>query len=159
MKELDTDRIDRILRAFFKDNNINCTVGLDTDFLYYYDSEHIGYALVVAERTAKLYPDFCEANGLQYEVPIFILCLLHEVGHHYTTNMFGDDELCDLADEKDLLGDNDEDFLEYFVIEDEFEATMWAIEFINTHPSQIKLLDLSLKQAFAEFVMANEIEG
>lgn len=158
MKELNTDRIDTILCNFFKDIDLWCSVGLDTDFYYYPESDHIGYALVVSERTAKLFPEFAKANGLQYETPIFILCLLHEIGHYYTIGLFSDDEICDFDEQKEKLGDNDNDFITYFSIPHEFEATMWAINFINTHPSQIKLLDLSLAQAFEEFKTVNGIE-
>lgn len=158
MKDLNTDRIDLILCRFFKDMGFPCATGLDIDFYYYPESISIGYALVVSERTARLFPEFAKANGLQYETPIFILCLLHELGHHYTMDLFGDDELCDYFEQKEQLGDSDEDFVTYFSIPDEYEATMWAINFINTHPSEIKLLDISLAQAFAEFVEVNGIE-
>lgn len=158
MKEINTDCIDRILNAFLKDNNIKCSIAFDTDFYYYCDSNHIGYALVVTERSARLYPQFCKDNGLNYEVPIFILCFLHEIGHHYTFSLFDYNEHCDFEDEKEPLGDSDEDFVKYFAIQDEYEATMWAIDFINTHPSKIKSLDLALEQAFNEFCAVNGIE-
>ena len=158
MKELNTYRIDTILRNFFKDMGFRCSVSLDTDFYYYPETDHISYALVESERTARLFPEFAKANGLQYETPIFILCLLHELGHHYTIGFFGDDEICDFDEQKEKLGDSDKDFVTYFGIPDEFEATVWAINFINTHPSEIKLLDISLAQALAEFVEVNGIE-
>ena len=158
MKKLEVKHIDKVLVKFLKNHNIKCKVNLDTDFFYYYETNEIGYSVLVTERTANLFPSFTKKLGLKYEVPIFILCFLHEVGHYFTFENFEEDELYKYRDIKVKLGDSDEDFEKYYNIPDELAATMWAIDFINNNPQDIENLDKELCKAFKKFISINNIE-
>ena len=168
MKPLDYTPITEVLQNFIN-NEFGVSLLLsngrpyaepDSDFFYYYESHRIGYSLLVSDRTQRLFPKYCEHNlGLQHKTPIFILAFLHELGHHYTTDLFDDSEIDEFEEIKEDLGDTDSDFLAYFDIEDEYEASKWAVDYIDTHPDKIKQLDLDLKKALDKFYEINGIEG
>lgn len=160
MKPIDYTPILQVLYDFLSKNGwAHIGLQVDSDFYYYYEEEKTGFSLIVAERSARLFPQFAYDNGLEYEVPIFILAFLHELGHYVTLGDFTEEELEQFENEKENLGDTDEDFLKYFAIPDEFAATFWAIEYINDHPDIIYQLDIDLAKAFDKFFEINEISA
>lgn len=166
MKSLDYSPITDVLHKFINTEfdipfyDTKPYVEPDSDFFYYYDSDRIGYSLLVSDRTQRLFPKYCEHNlGLQYKTPIFILCFLHELGHYFTTDFFSGEEIDEYNEIKADLGDTDSDFIAYFNIWDEYEASKWAVDYINTYPDKIKQLDLDLKKALDKFYEINGIEG
>lgn len=72
---------------FFARCNFPCRVGgLSDDFFYDPDTEEVYYSpLVVEERDKVFYDNFNE--GLSFPVSLFMVSLLHEVGHYYTEHM------------------------------------------------------------------------
>ena len=153
-----TNALKTFIRTHFPKERVR--VKPDTDLCYYYETPCIGYTLLVAERTQRLFPKFCrETLGLNYEVPVFILCFLHELGHHFTMDDFNEDQICDFEDEKDRLKDSDKDFCAYFEIGDEIAASEWAVNFINSNPKIVEQFDKDLKNALDDFLRINGVEG
>lgn len=89
--------------------------------------------------------DFAKANGLKVKCSCFILSLLHEIGHNETIDMT-DDEI----DKSEYDVNSKDDVFEYFMLEDELEATLWAIDFINDNKEFIKNLDKQIINIIGE---------
>lgn len=70
--------------------------------------------------------------------------LLHEIGHYNTVDYAEDDliarAICGLASREEALKDLKLQDI-YFNIENEWEATEWAIEWINSHKRIAKILN------------------
>jgi hypothetical protein len=59
---------------------------------------------------------------------MFIFSILHEVGHYFTFDMNNFDDYC-----KMLNNIQDEDYLSYRKIPEEYKADKWAVEFIKNN--------------------------
>ena len=59
---------------------------------------------------------------------MFIFSILHEIGHYFTFDMDNFDSYCNM-----LKGIEDEDYLSYRKIPEEYKADKWAVEFIKNH--------------------------
>lgn len=59
---------------------------------------------------------------------MFIFSLLHEIGHYFTFNINDFDSYC-----KNLKEIQDDNYLEYRKIPEEYKADEWAVEFIKNN--------------------------
>lgn len=75
--------------------------------------------------------------------------ILHEIGHHYTIDYAEDDliarSICAVIP-LDVAAANPDLQDLYFNIESEWEATEWAIDWINSHPNLAKILNYFVKE-------------
>lgn len=137
------------------------TVDCGLDFSYYpdacYDEPDITYSLIITERFDRLYSKFIEKNfGLT--APIFLLSLFHEIGHHFTNDYWSNKEQRSFAKQKALLnGNDDNDTLLYYSLPDEYEATKWGIEYIESHPEEVEKFWNILRTKIEQFYKENEI--
>ena len=138
-----TTTLDKKITRYCKKFGIKKAISSD-EFAYYPETETINYTMYIYETDLQ----FIDLVNKKYSVDIrpwyFIFCLLHEVGHHLTL-----DELT----EEDLLNDL---FLRQIVIPNientdkcgrayinliaEDLATSWAINYIDTHLEECKLM-------------------
>ena len=75
-----------------------------------------------------------------YDFPQIYWSILHEVGHYYTDDP-GDEEdiyirLLNSLEDEDHLELTDQ---EYYDLDSEYDATEWAIEYIQKHPIKSKI--------------------
>lgn len=157
---MDTKNIDRVLNRFLADNDFECDVMMDTDFAYYYGCSLITYSLVVSEKMDRMFLDFAKSNGLSVDCGIFLLSFFHELGHHETMDLL-EDEDCEYSKEikETLNGDSEEDCKIYFALPDEIEATLWAIDFINSNLEMVEKLAKDLQKEIEIFYKKYEIKG
>ena len=154
MKKPNTKRMDNILSDYLKrELNIKVKCLMGTDFAFYYNLNRIEYSIVVSERMDNLFLEYAKENGLKVDCGIFLLSFFHEVGHYMTLGRFTSDEIDEFIDYKDSLTDSDEDCKEYFNIEDERQATLWAIQYINDNVDKIEKLALDFQNEMALFKM------
>ena len=156
---LNSSKIDFVLNNWLAQNDFECTVEMGTDFAYWYNESVITYALVVSERMNRLFLDFAKRQGLEVDCGIFLLSFFHELGHNKTMDLIDDDEYEEAQAIKKTLGDTDEDCETYFNLVDEYEATMWAIDYINNHKAEVGLLARHLMVEINNFYQENEIEA
>lgn len=76
-----------------------------------------------------------------YDFPQIYWSILHEVGHYYTDDAYDEDDLLvrlvyglDAEEEESQLTDED-----YYNLDSEYEATEWAMEYVQNHPIKSKI--------------------
>lgn len=145
--------ITNILNNFFEEEGIECTCEVALDFAYYYTTDVITYSLVTTETTDRLFTQFAQDNGLEYDCGIFLLSLLHEVGHYYTIDEVDEktERKCERIKSK-LSENKEEDCLKYFALDDEIIATEWAIDYINNNREKLEILSKKLQEAIDKIV-------
>lgn len=169
MKKLNTKMCDKVAQAFvdrITDNNMmdNIRVYMGADFAYIpyecsdSNNAEITYTILVSKRMDDMFYDYAKSLGLKVDCGIFILSLLHEVGHHITYDDIDVDTWNYDIDVKATLTDSDEDCQEYFRLESEKVATQWAVNFINNHYVEVERFAEDMQNAIAKFIEVNEIE-
>lgn len=108
-----------------------CEVVEGNEFAYYYSE-----SLIVVDTTDNDndFLSFARKNGLNEEVGSFVISFFHELGHNET----GDDVEY-YKGNKDLLTKE-----EYYKLEEEFEATIWAINYCNKHIELVRKIQKML---------------
>lgn len=116
---------------------------LGKDFSYNVITEIVQYAIVVDEDQNNFFSEFIEKNFDYKVTDIFLVSLLHEVGHHFTVDDFDDaewgfDHTQKVFIENSINEDNyREKSFEYFSLPTEFAATAWAIEYLKNHEEEM----------------------
>lgn len=140
---------------------LGCRSFMGTDFYYYYKQNKIEYSVLVSERMDKLFLNYAKTIGLEKEIPIFILSLLHEIGHSKTYDTLTPEEVeLSQATKAILDGEKDQDCFEYFNTPEEKIATEWAIEFINNNYNRlIKWYNNNFIPVINKFYQQNNIKN
>lgn len=112
-------------------NEYECDVVIGNEFAYYYDE-----SLIVVDPTDKdeEFLELARENGLNNEVSSFTISFFHELGHNETLDFCEEYE----GDKNALT------MKEYFYLEEELEATMWAIDFCNNNMDIVKEIEKNL---------------
>lgn len=109
-------------------NEYECEVVIGNEFAYYYDENTI---VVNPADTDETFLALAKENGLNEEVSSFVISFFHELGHNETVDFCEEYE-----GNKDALT-----MEEYFYVEEEYEATMWAIDFCNNNMDIVKKIE------------------
>lgn len=150
------DKINNILNDFL--TPFECKAEVGPDFAYWYATNTITYSFVTSERMEKLFKAFAKSIGLKVDVDIFLLSLMHEVGHVETWDELSKEECVYSQDVKEILTDSDEDCEIYFNLPDEYEATAFAVDYINEHENELKnWWNNKLQPAIMDFYGLNKI--
>ena len=116
-------------------NNIahefECDAVIGNEFAYYYAENLI---VVDPFDPNEKFLALARENGLNEEVSNFVLSFFHELGHNETMDFVEEYE-----GDKDALT-----MEEYFYLEEEYEATMWAIDFCNNNMELVKEIEKNL---------------
>lgn len=113
-------------------NEYDCEVVIDNEFAYYYSESKI---VVNPADTDERFLELARENGLNEEVSNFVISFFHELGHNETMDFI----------EEEYKGDkNALSMEEYFYLEEEYEATMWAIDFCNNNMDIVKEIEKNL---------------
>ena len=135
--------------------------GVDEDFFWYHD-DTISYSFFFPKDAKKNWDALLEELGCQYDVDLFFSAFLHEVGHSETYHTFEEeiieecDELCELIATKPDSFDQDLDYV-YTHMPVEYEASRWAVEYINANPQRIKELVSTVGKALDLFYKLNNV--
>ncbi len=112
-------------------NEFECEVVIGNEFAYYYEESLI---VVDPTDTDEEFLTLARENGLNEEVSSFVISFFHELGHNETLDFCEEYE----GDKNALL------MAEYFYLEEEYEATMWAIDFCNNNMDVVKEIEKNL---------------
>ena len=119
----------------------------DSDFFYDPDEEKIYFSIIYSERSDELFKKYVEKK-FDFKIPsLFMISLLHEVGHFYTLNTFSKmeivkDHLAKNIIEKKLkrINPNTEKYnkiySKYFDLKTERVATAWAVWYYKNNKTR-----------------------
>lgn len=110
---------------------------LTTNFFYDDKENLIGYALASPVEADDDFRQFFESLNPKFYYNDFICGFFHELGHHNTLHIFDEEVLFDYYCHRDAMSP-----MEYFNHPVELEATLWAIEYIETHMDEVNCLCL-----------------
>ena len=118
----------------------NINVGEGSDFCYFYEKHKIQWGMI---STPKIEADFGQyfyeygVQGVNLDpIDILVISFLHEVGHVMTLGNFSEEEMLIDAMDKENLTDN----FAYWDQPVELAANVWAINWINSHVGEYKVL-------------------
>lgn len=156
-----TKEINKILNKFLEP--FDCIADIGPDFCYWSGSSRIDYTLVVSENQDKWFKEFAHSLMPELNCDIFLLSLMHELGHHETIDDIEDDEELWRAcwEVKKELNSKEErtkeDNFTYFNLPDEKMATEWGLHYMKTHPAEISELWNQLQPAILKCYQLNDI--
>lgn len=142
--------ITKIINEFLEPFECEAKVGLD--FAFYSESNTITYSLVLVDRFAQSFENYCKSLFPDVQANIFIWSLLHEVGHRETEDDFDDEEW---EEYMEVIGSELSE-QEYYSLPIEHAATVWAGEYIQSHEKEITRLWEDLAAALKKFYSAIE---
>lgn len=125
--------VDEFLEPFGVDSDFS------SDFSYDPEEERVYFSIMVSERADRLFKQYVSSH-FHFETPsIFMLSLLHEVGHAYTLptlsklRIDADHQAKEIIEEALNMDDDDEIYSLYFDLGIEKVATAWAIDYYREH--------------------------
>jgi hypothetical protein len=124
------------LRAWLKNQGFDCNVVFDADFGYNWKENVLHVGTLAYPTVGRWFEQFLYEYGLEWFGIIDpVLALIHELGHYVTNTLFCEEEICSFQVIKWIGQDDRMDeqaaMFRYWEITDEFEANMWAVDFIN----------------------------
>lgn len=149
--EKELDQITNIINDFLAP--FHCIAEPGIDFSYYNRKNKITFALAVTDIHADTFINFIESIFPTVHADIFLWSLLHELGHHETEDDFEDeDEDYYYAALKTIKTDE-----EYYNLPQEYAATIWAGEYMETHQVEVARLWNDLAPAIQNFYKKMEV--
>lgn len=161
------ETITEVLNDFLAEFELTATPS--ADFYYSYGDSQIGYALAVTEFADTCYQNYVRELCPQLKCDTFLLSFLHELGHHHTIDDFDDNAYAvqevkkiwinrklaspTLTEERKI-----ELYNEYFELDIEKVATVWAINFIASNEDKVRVFWKKAAAAIAHFYEINDIE-
>lgn len=138
--KLQTKKLSRFIAKWCEENGFYVSIRYGADFAYYYRNDIVRYSFVTCKLQDELMKEFWALNGLEYNCDIFLMSLLHEIGHYMTEDEWSAEESNNFTEmKKDLDGNTREGNFAYWNVPDEYRATEWAIDFINNNPEKCKV--------------------
>ena len=160
------EKLEKVINNFLVPFGL--TGSFDTDFSYYYGEDKVTFSLIIPKYANQYFQEFVNSIGADIEVDIFLVSLLHEVGHSETYDDLDDMEIAYSDDIKaeireELFAGVTEDrkkqlYFKYFNLPDERAATEWAIEYLKANAVQITLDWLIISDAIVDFYKTNLID-
>lgn len=146
MDSRELEIIDNIINNF-TETHFGVCASMDTDFFYDPEEDDITYAFVVSEVNDKMFMNCVHSIEPNLNCDIFLLSLLHEVGHHFTWE--------DLTAEEQAYTPDGE---EYYYSPKEIVATKWAVDYIYNNTNLVKAFWEELQPHILQFYRDNNVE-
>ena len=151
MELIGEGKINDAFNAWLMKHNFEARIGgMDTDFYWKPVEDTISYSFVYAQKYDTVFQKVCEKLGLAYEIDIFWLSLLHELGHSETWHL--------VEEEHHIIDIETYTSEDYYYHPRELVATQWAVDFINEHFDWVQELMNMSRAAIIEFFITNDIE-
>lgn len=154
MKTLNEDLLISIVDDFLKP--FGCDSDFDTDFSYDPEDEKIYFSIAISERASRLYKEYVKKTFHFNISNIFIMCLLHEVGHFFTLHTFSKMRLQAAHEAKEIIeealemDDDDDIYSLYFDLSIEKVATAWAISYYKANKKYCEDFYLKFENALMD---------
>lgn len=145
--------------------NFGVKAELSTEYAYYFSKALVTFKITENTIEDELFDEFIfERFG--YEVKnIFMISLLHEVGHHLANNEIDGMIYNFCMDEKDRIEkaipnlDSYDEIkkleYQYFALPDEIMATQWAVNFARNNALECDVMWENIKTALFKFYKKN----
>ena len=135
--------------------------GADTDFFWYHD-DTISYSFFSPVSAVENWNELLAELGCQYDIDVFFSSFLHELGHAHTYNDFTVEELDEYAEMNRLIIYEPSSFAEsldyvYTHLPVEYEATRWAVNYINQYPERVGELVEKVSKAVRRFYKIHKV--
>ena len=147
---------------WLKKYGFDCRVcGADTDFFWYHN-DTISYSFFFPTDAAENWDNLLEELQCQYNLDIFYTAFLHEVGHSNTYHWFSDEEIDEYNELHRQIVEEPSTFADpldyvYTHLPVEYEASRWAVNYINTYPERVRELVNLVGKAVKLFYKINEV--
>ena len=132
-EDLLVEMVDEFLEPF------GCDSDFDADFSYDPEDETVCFSIAITERSNRLFREYI-AKHFHFDPPsIFMMSLLHEVGHYFTYHDFSRMEIETAHEAKNTIGEmleadnSDEIYSLYFDLKIEKVATAWAVDYYKSN--------------------------
>lgn len=159
------EKITAILNDFLE--QFGLTAEASEDFHYNFDKNIVGYSLLAPAEGVEYLTEFVKSIAPDITCDIFLLSLLHEIGHSETWETLEEEEevvcrntkfrisrMMDNASEELLK----ELYFTYFGLVDEYEATMWAINYMRKNVDMISNFWNKLQAEIIEFYVREGLD-
>ena len=147
------ERITEILQEYCDNANLDVKVDNDKEFYCYPNDREVFYSLIMKKRQDKWFMENAFAMGLAYDCGDFLLGFFHEVGHCETESLLTrGQKISRTKRKKNLNGIYKKDNFVYFGLVDEQMATQWAIDYINGHKAELKVLAEKIQKEIEKVV-------
>ena len=160
------EELTQVINEFLEPFGVVAEMG--TENAYYPIEDKITYSLVMPEAAKDYFMQNFQRLAPDLDCDAFLVSLLHEVGHSETLFLLEDTEECYCRDIKDeltekfnqKLSEEEEKQLHqiYFDLPDEYEATMWAANYIRDNIDQIKVEWVKIRNAVLKFYEMNGVK-
>ena len=145
--------IDRYIESF---GVVSGGFSYNMEFYCYPDErQRVYYSPIIVNECEASFKEMFRQLGLKEEIGIFTLSLLHEIGHCMTEEFLTKEEYDysweikhELEEGEDVT---DEKRFIYYALPDEHLASMWALEYINSHLKEVRHFDNLMKKNFKSF--------
>ena len=154
------DLLNKKLEEFFSEYGIELTFRVSEEFAYFYDKDVVNYSLTTLGKQDLYFKKFFyKLDNRIKDIDIFMLSILHEVGHSQTLNNI-DDVLYEQEQrvKETLDGSKKADNYIYFGLPSEMAATLWAIDFIIENSEKLSVLWTELQNHIMQFYKDNGVE-
>lgn len=115
---------------------------LDSDFGYDSEDERVYFSILYTERSDRLFKQYIQKE-FNFDPPnLFMISLLHEVGHAYTLPTFSKTIIKATNKAKKLIekelekNDSDTIYSSYFDLSIEKVATAWAVDYYKSNKTR-----------------------
>ena len=161
--------LNKVIEQFFVElgyDEIECS--LDLDFAYYVGTDEITYSLFQMEEADKGFRQYL--NKVYPNIPecsLFVISLLHELGHHITIPQYSKENFETWSTVKKLLEEQEantpkekiEKQIKYCFLFDEAIATKAAVDILIAEYDFIHSYEEKIFKAIFKFYEKNQIEG
>ena len=159
------NKINTIINKFLEEFDAWCGVG--PEFAYWTCDSKIDYSFATPNIGTQYFMENLANIAPDIKCDPFLISLLHELGHHETGHMF--EEVEDLLFRKrkesmavKLTTASEEEardlHFKYFNMPDEYEATMWAVNYMRNNTEKVAKFWNELQPAIQEFYKNNKVE-
>lgn len=159
------NQVNKVLNRFLKEYGAKARIG--TDFACYPTDKIIEYTFVTTSLADEYFAEFIATRCPDIKADVFLWSFFHELGHIETiwsltdeeyNNCRAQKEIIDLALEIEVGFDKKDLYFQYFQLEDELRATLWAIDFVQNNSELVADFWQELQMAIMKFYKKNKIE-
>ena len=133
-EDLLVEMVDSFLEPF------GCDSDFDSDFFFDPEEDRVYFSIIVSERSDRLFKEYIKKEFHFNVTNIFMISLLHEVGHFFTLRNFSKKKIKAAHEEKNIIAEalemdnsNDEIYSLYFDLDIEKAATEWAVKYYTAN--------------------------
>lgn len=153
-------KVTKIINKFTQ-KNFGVTAMVGTEFLAYCDRKEINFAFAIPEDDINYYLYDVANRYPQIQADIFLWCLLHEVGHCMTDEIWSEEESVYFMNQKEemlpYIEDDEMRNAWYHAIPDEYLATRWAANYMIKHPKKVAKFWHELQEELFKFYLKNNL--